>query len=230
MERRRTVFLIGFLSSLAALFLTQSLASLFATVIAICVYLFLIKRMSPGYLIWFGVLAAAAVAAVSLGKEGDNPFEGIQGRLTNVASGHDEGLVTHFHDFQFGIIDNFTLFGQGMGTADFLHSSLGPEMEKRGFPTIEHEYFRLLYEFGGVGFMFYLAAVALTALAAWRFYRMFPDPWRKNLALTCCLWMLLYALVGFAHRSYPTYESSVFPALFLGYLAAEANREEESES
>jgi hypothetical protein len=218
METKRPAFLGGFFLAIIALFLTQSLSSLFACALAILAYLFVIKKMNPTYLIWAGVAAGAIALALTLGGEGKSPFEGIQNRLAGVASGKDEGLVTHFQDFQFGLIDNFTLFGHGLGTADFLHGTLGETLKARGYPTIEHEYFRLIFEVGGVGFLFYAAAVGMTAAAIWRLYRREIDPWRKRVALTCCLWILFYLLVGFAHRSFPTYESSVFPALFLGGL------------
>lgn len=219
LEYRKARYAIGLVTAVAALFLTQSLASLAAAAFCGMLYLVFGKRIKFSTLAWLGLAAALFATAFALQEEGTGPFEGIARRLESLVSGKDEGLLIHFHEFHYSVIDNFTLFGHGMGTSDFLHSIIGKALRADHHPTIEHEYFRLLYETGGVGFLVYLAAVLLAAGAAWRGYRGETEPWRKCAAALVVLWFLEQFMVGFAHRSFPTYESAILPALLFGWLS-----------
>ncbi len=218
LEYRKLWYLIGLLTSIAALFLTQSLSSLAAFSVCALIYLLGIKRLKLANFIYLGLAGGIFLAAVSFQKDGPSPFEGIQGRLSGVFSGKDEGLLIHFHEFQYSVIDNFTVFGKGLGTADFLHGQLPRAVEEEKHTTVEHEYYRLIYEVGGVGFLIYLAALFFSVRESLRVFRAETDPWRKGAAALIVLWFLQNILVGFAHRSLPTYESSIFPALLFGYL------------
>ncbi len=220
LEFRKFWYLVGLITSVSALFLTQSLASLAACCLCALLYLFVVKRMKISHLIYVGLACGVFMTAFAFQKEGASPFEGIQNRITSVASGKDEGLITHFHNFQFGVIDNFTAFGHGLGTADFLHGQMARQMEDDEYPTIEHEYFRILFEVGGIGFLVYLFAIGLATKQSMILYQRETDPWRKCIAVICALWLIEHLLVGFAHRAFPNYESTIFPALLFGFLYA----------
>ncbi|MBW8886636.1 MAG: hypothetical protein JF616_02665 [Fibrobacteres bacterium] len=218
LEYRKPRYVIGLLTAIAALFLTQSLSSLASCVLCSLIYLVFGKRIKISTLAWLGLAGAVFAAAFAFQKDGTGPFEGIAARLGGAISGKDQGLLIHFQEFHYSVIDNFTLFGHGLGTSDFLHQLMGKILLEDGHPTIEHEYFRLLYETGGFGFLIYLAAILMAAGAALRGFRAETDPWRKCASALIVLWFLMHFLVGFAHRSFPTYESVILPALLFGWL------------
>lgn len=222
LEYRKIWYLIGLITSVSALFLTQSLASLAAFIICAILYLLVAKRVKLLHLTYLALAGGIFVTVFVLQKEGSNPFEGIQNRISGLASGEDEGLITHFQNFQFGVIENFRPLGHGLGTADFLHGLIPQQMVNDENPTIEHEYFRVLFEMGGMGFLIYLVTLGLAFKQAITLYRGETDPWRKCVAAICVLWFLEHFLVGFAHRSFPNYESVIFPALLFGFLCYRA--------
>ncbi|MFC1586122.1 hypothetical protein ACFL5V_11280 [Fibrobacterota bacterium] len=222
-SHKKKFFLLGLCISICALFLTQTLSAIFSFFIITAVYFIIFNRLDFRKL-FFIASFSLCMLIYSIYSNEQNLFSGTFKRISDFSHGKDPGQLFHINKFKFSPIDNISFWGNGLGTGDFLHTHIKKEMLKRNYVDVEHQYWRILLEFGAFGLtLFILILFFLMKLLLGIFYST-SDKWLKSIILIELFWVMQNIIVGFFHRSFPSFSSSIFPSIILAIAIQTINK------